>query len=190
MNNQENKSIVKRESAFVQKVFNQIAITNKLVATSERQNVIRLFIDYPIFFKNIISLNYPLTNFFINSYKDKLNWEQISLNENIKWSKDLIEKHEDKWYWKYLGQNRKIPLTYDLIYKYEQKWEWNWLSFNSSINWTEQMDYYLKKIDIEATTTYGFFFYASPVFPWSENIIRKYSNRWSWKNLSGCAHLP
>ncbi len=211
---EENK-LIKFESGVLQKVGNAIDITNKLVVLNERKKIIELFIDHPNLFIALFSKNYPLNNHQIDKYKDCWEWEYLSSNkgiswnenliekyenswewsalsniEELPWNEDLIEKYKEKWHWGNLSVNTKVNITLELISKYEDKWDWNYLCMSKSLIWSEVLEYYSYKFDMEKITSFGFFFYASPTFPWSEDIILKYLNRWNWESISSCMFLP
>ena len=42
-------------------------------------------------------------------FKDILNWQLLSTNENLPWSAEFIENFKDKWDWKKLSRNKSLP---------------------------------------------------------------------------------
>ena len=91
--------------------------------------------DFSLFI-DLISEYYPLDKSLIDKYQDRLDWQKLSINENIIWTNDLIESYLDKWYWGNtydedgyyepvripgLNTNFSFPWSVDLIKKYNDK---------------------------------------------------------------------
>ncbi len=143
----ENKSLIKKDSAFVQKVGNQIAITNKLLAISDEQKFVDFFVSHPEFFIDLISKYYSFDECMIEKYEDYLNFHNLSDNNNLHWTLRLIEKYENKWSWFWeneedsfysndyrkggLSLNKKLPWTIEFVNRYRDKWRWEYLAFFS-----------------------------------------------------------
>ena len=66
---------------------------------------------------------------FVRKYSDKINWEWISCNPNIRI--ETILKYPDKpWDWTGISRNQNI--TMDIIDKYPDKpWNWYGISYNT-----------------------------------------------------------
>ena len=105
--------------------------------------------DFSLFI-DLISEYYPLDKSLIDKYQDRLDWQKLSINENIIWTNDLIESYLDKWYWGNtydedgyyepvripgLNTNFSFPWSVDLIKKYNDKCDWNFISKNQNIIW-------------------------------------------------------
>lgn len=97
-----------------------------------------------------LSSTFSWTETLLDKYQDKVNWEEISENRNIRWTLPMIQKfqkkinwdrfseyadehvlteaiieaYKDKWNWHELSGNSDLPLTYDLLEKYADKWDW------------------------------------------------------------------
>ena len=57
------------------------------------------FINDSSLFIDLISEYYPLDKSLIDKYQDSLDWQKLSINENIIWTNDLIESYLGKWNW-------------------------------------------------------------------------------------------
>ena len=86
----------------------------------------------------------------LEKYKDKVDWNEISENSNIRWTVPMIQKFKsrinwesisenidektlteniletfkDKWNWHKLSSNERLSLSYDLLDKYADLWDW------------------------------------------------------------------
>jgi hypothetical protein len=86
----------------------------------------------------------------LEKYQDKVNWDEVSNNRNIRWTLPMIQKFQKKinwdkfseyadenvltepiidafkerWNWHELSGNRELPLTNDLLEKYADKLDW------------------------------------------------------------------
>jgi hypothetical protein len=117
----ENNGIIKYEGGLIKQVNNAISITNKLLASSERQKIIDLFIFHPVFFKKRIAAIYPLSDHLIEKYKDHWDWWSIGVNINININEEFINKYKEKLQWKYLGslgRQKKIKWSEEFIDRY------------------------------------------------------------------------
>ena len=79
-------------------------------------------------------------------FKNKWNWELLSVNKGISYTEEQIEKYKDLFTWdsgsrsnQNISSNTNLPWSVEFIKKYEQKWNWWTLSQNLGINWTEEM---------------------------------------------------
>ncbi|TRZ65911.1 hypothetical protein D4R20_01330 [bacterium] len=154
--------------------------------------------------------SYPLPQSLISKYKEIINWEVLSGNQNITWTDDLINQYANKLDWanaicknpsmpwsidfivKNLGKtlskneisgNRGIPWSYDLINRFKEQWNWHWLVANESIQWTERMfvDFNLFKFHISLVNGPNL---------WNIDFILKYKERFNWWDLSRNPYLP
>jgi hypothetical protein len=66
----------------------------------------------------LLSDNYPFTVEMLREFKDKLDWEKLSSNPNLKWSDELIEEFDCKWDWDRLVENKRITMSITILQKY------------------------------------------------------------------------
>ena len=64
----ENNNLIKYEGSLINHVANAIAITNRLLAVSERQKIITFLVEYPDFFVGFVSKYYPLNETLLAKY--------------------------------------------------------------------------------------------------------------------------
>ena len=112
-----------------------------------------------------------LKNVFIEQWiSRRMDSKNLSKNESLPWSNELLERFDDKWHWnnkknyeskdsKYiltkdinsLSTNEKLPWSEDFIEKYKDKWNWDMLSTNNGL-------------------------------PWSMHLLEKFEDQWVWFN--------
>jgi hypothetical protein len=97
-----------------------------------------------------LSESFAWSEAMLDKYQDKVNWDEICENRNIRWTIPMIQKFQKKinwdkfseyadenvltepiieafkerWNWHELSDNSDLPLTYDLLEKYADKWDW------------------------------------------------------------------
>lgn len=79
-------------------------------------------------------------------YKNKWNWDLLSVNNGVGFTEEQIERYQDLLTWdsgngsnQNIASNTNLPWSSELITKYKQKWHWWSLSQNPGVNWTEEM---------------------------------------------------
>lgn len=157
-----------------------------------RANCLDFLQKYPAYFRSQISIHYPLTRKQLSEFGDRLDWSLISLNENIQWSKDLIEEFQDKLDWYYLSQNPTAFKDVSLLNVFADKIDWKGtegqimdsIATNSGIFWDEELiERYEAMINFEKLS-------SNSNVPWSENLIDKYLDRWNLEELGGNLSVP
>ena len=97
-----------------------------------------------------LSEDFSWSEAMLEKYQDKVDWNEISENSNIRWTVPMIQKFKsrinwesisenidekimtesiletfkDKWNWHKLSSNERLPLSYDLLDKYADLWDW------------------------------------------------------------------
>jgi hypothetical protein len=209
----EDNKLIKFEINQLQKIGNAIAITNKLLGSSNRKIVADLFCQNPKFFFKTISWYYGLNHHLIHKYKEKWNFPLMSRNEEIVWSLEFIEKYENKWEWQFgLCYNKSIPWSPEIIEKYFDKWDWDSLARNKSLvekGWfknnygykiepettnrkfqeikmtSDEIDKYVEKFSWDRSVLS-----SGDRLPWSVELLEKYIDTWDWNTLSDNQWLP
>lgn len=61
----------------------------------------------------------------IQKFQKKINWDRFSeyADENVL-TEPSIEAFKERWNWHELSSNNDLPLTYDLLEKYAERWDW------------------------------------------------------------------
>lgn len=140
------------------------------------------------FFVNHIFEMYPITKKYIEKYKDKLDWERLSCNEHLKWSKRLIFKYRDYWDWECLSGNEALPWSDRLIIKFEDYWHWKekentWdccLAENESVKWSYKiLKKYPERID------WGMISERTELLNKYPKILLEFPNNLFWDSISG-----
>lgn len=120
-----------------------MAIENKILVRSKQRIIFNLALEHSDWFiKCLFSRNYPLSEYLIEKYKDKWDWNELSCNKFLPWSIELIEKYINEWNWIRLSYNQPLPWTTELIERFEDKWDWNsfaGLTYNESLPWTVEL---------------------------------------------------
>ena len=67
---------------------------------SSRSEILSFLLAHHEFFIRHLSGVYPLSPAFIEKYKDILNWDCLTSNEELPWSTDFFIRFEDHWIWR------------------------------------------------------------------------------------------
>ena len=88
---------------------------------------------------------------FLDKYKDKVNWEMISGNDDILWTSSMLERFKSLINWDELSEsgNQRTFTAYNLE-TYYNFWNWKSLSSNSNIRFSlELIDQFIDNWDWE-----------------------------------------
>ncbi len=100
-------------------------------------------------------------NYFVNRFKDSLNFQLLSLRTDINLSEKDISKYEKKgykWDWQALTQNTSIYYSLEFIVEHIDKpWNWKLLSSHPALNTQFVEDNKDKEWDWKLITTREFF---------------------------------
>jgi hypothetical protein len=82
----------------------------------------------------------------LDQFKEKWNWDLLSVNNGVGFSVEQIEKYKELLTWdsgtssnQNIASNTNLPWSVEFIKKYKYKWHWWSLSRNPGVNWTEEM---------------------------------------------------
>ena len=107
----------------------------------------------------------------------------LSRNEALLWSLELIEKYKNKWYWSNLSENKALPWSLELIEKYQDKWSFGLLSQNKFLPWTfELIEKYKDKWDWSSLS-------ANEGLPWTLELIEKFKENWTFECMLNCSGI-
>jgi len=149
----------------------------------------------------ILKWNIELIEKNIGTYGWK--WQDISSNENLSWSLELLERYEDKWNWYTLSNNQGIKWTKKIIDRFEDKLTFDCfiddyflqtyedygcsasgMSSNKNVQWTEELiENYDERLNWRKLS-------RNENLPWSIEFFQKHINKWDWSELSGNTNLP
>lgn len=156
-------------------------------------------------FKKEISANKHLRYLFEKSLKER-DFAVLCTNASLEWNIELIEKNKGNygWTWQDISGNEKLSWSLELLERFEDKWNWYSLSNNQSIKWTKKIidrfedklifDYYIDD-DWGLTMNEGYGFSSSGLSSnknvlWTEELIENYDERLNWRKLSRNENLP
>jgi len=119
-----------------------------------------------------LSSGFNWSEALLEKYQDKVNWDDISENRNIRWTipmiqkfqkkinweifsriadentltKSVIETFKDKWNWHNLSNNGSVPMTDELLEKYADRWDWEQIidSYSQSVYDRRAIEFYEK----------------------------------------------
>jgi hypothetical protein len=102
--------------ALVQAAGRQLGIAAQLNEDLERRRFVALLkrisakeaIDF-------LSREQPLDCDLIERFKDRWNWQRLSMNEVLPWSIKIIEQFKDRLDWRHLSGNIALPWSINLI---------------------------------------------------------------------------
>lgn len=76
----------------------------------------------------------------LEKYKDKVNWEYISGNNDIEWTSDMLEKFKELIDWRELSMTScETILTEDCLEQFKEYWDWSKLSGNEKLKLSYQL---------------------------------------------------
>ena len=91
-----------------------------------------------------LSSNFSWSEAMLEKYQDKVNWDEVTENRNIRWTTSMtesnIETFKERWNWHELSNNSDVPFTEELLEKYADKWDWEQI-----IDWYHDNSLYSKK---------------------------------------------
>ena len=89
----------------------------------------------------------------LEKYQDKVDWDEISENRNIRWTIPMIQKFQKRINWdKFSDYADEDTLTESVIETFKEKWNWHNLSNNGNVQLTDE-------------------------------LLEKYADRWDWEQI-------
>lgn len=87
-----------------------------------------------------LSGNFNWSETTLEKYQDKVDWDEISGNSNIRWTIPMIQKFQKKINWDRFSDNADEDiLTEKYLDAFKEKWNWHELSRNSNLVITEEL---------------------------------------------------
>ena len=134
---------------------------------------------------------------FIEEFKEKWDWLELSSNENLPWSDGLIKRFSPSWDWKSLCVNGKFwneEIIASLENELDQNYErWNHLLSNPHIQLSKGLIYKYKEKWFSAipfTGYHAYDVYENAALPWDEGFIELFKDKFNWYRLSESKILP
>lgn len=111
-------------------------MTNKLVNDFEKKK--QFFLSNENFFLQTVSIRFPFNQKQLTKYKNILCWNNVVLNEKIKWNTDIIDEFKEQIFTTNTSLadfhfNDALPWGIEFIERYEGLWDWYLLAQNSSV---------------------------------------------------------
>ena len=136
---------------------------------TEADRIVEHLLRHKEYAKEVISYAYPLNAEELRKYSEKLDWEYVSMNSNIKWTDALFKEVKDKIHISGLSHCNSFPWTEEFIDKHIEE-----LFYNI------EPDGEIEKSGLA----------YNKGLPWSENFIDKYAEHWDWVTLSSNERIP
>lgn len=127
----------------------------------------------------------------LEKYQDKVDWDQVSENNNIRWTIPMIQKFQKKINWDKLSDSADEDiLTEKYLEAFKEKWNWHNLSNNCRIDFTEELlEKFSDRWDWEALVdSYGCDLYSKKAIEFYEKYkeyipASKLQNTTLWRNI-------
>ena len=100
-----------------------------------------------------LSAYFPWNEQLLEKYQDKVDWNEVSDNDNMLWTASMLEKFKSRIDWDALSRGRhRCILTAGMFERFKAYWNWKELSSNSEV----ELDF---------------------------DLIDRFLDRWDWKEL-------
>ncbi len=120
----------------------------------------------------LLSLDSFLKNHMYFFKKSKYSFHNLTSNEGINWTADLIERYKDRWDWDRIYWNKSIPWSIELIDKYSDLLRWGYYEeYRKVEDLTEEQ----KKEKVSLGRSHSGLT-ENPALPWSIDFILYYEN--------------
>lgn len=87
-----------------------------------------------------LSEDFWWTEELLEKYREQVNWQKVSQNENIAWNTSMLEKFKNEIDWSELSERSSVWLfTMEHLERFKEYWNWSSLSESESINWSHPL---------------------------------------------------
>ena len=81
-----------------------------------------------------LSGSFAWTESLLEKYRGKLDWKEVSSNNDIRWTPSLLEKFKNAVDWKVLSECADEDLLQpEIVERFKDRWDWGALSDNSDL---------------------------------------------------------
>ena len=96
-----------------------------------------------------LSQDFQWSEQLLEKYADKVDWHEVSGNNNMLWTASMLEKFKKRIDWRELsGTGHQCLLNAEMLARFESYWDWHKLSDNSSLKMTcELLDKFIEHWD-------------------------------------------
>lgn len=117
----------------------------------------------------------------INKYQDRLNFNYLSMNDQVQWSEQLIDKYKDRWNWGNILTNFSIPWSLPMLKRYISYLDTSSYFFEENPVLTGQIEIieaYPELFTMHAICT-------NPKLPWREkDLLNRWKDNLDWQGLA------
>jgi|GEM_PF-2523815 len=185
---------------------NQLKIERERTKDKKNNNlsVVGFFNRNQEYALKLCSLNFTFSEALIERYRNIIDWDYLSSNENIIWSSELINKYLYKWNWQGLSSNKSLPWSLDFYERFEDKFSLLEMSTNPKVPWNKNifekltidefaLDYacysgnhhwVISFIEQVADIIIWESFCTNENINWSKDIVDRFSDKICWEELS------
>ena len=96
-----------------------------------------------------LSQDFQWSEQLLEKYADKVDWHEVSGNNQMLWTASMLEKFKKRIDWRELsGTSHQYLLNAEILARFEQYWDWHVLSDNSSLELSrELLDKFIERWD-------------------------------------------
>lgn len=81
-----------------------------------------------------LSSDYPWSEALLEKFKDKVDWEAVSSNQDVAWTVSMLESFKNRINWYELSRScSKSLFIPEIVEQFKDRWDWKELSGNSSL---------------------------------------------------------
>jgi len=155
-------------------------------------NIVSFLIHHPNCLSQLLSSYYPLTSAQIQNYRSFLDNNLLLNNTSIEWNSDILKQFKNKQDWEILSLNPSVFRDLNLIDEFYDFIHWDnhgdgaysTIANNYGIPWSSEIiNKYEKSWDYYQLS-------YNPYIPWTEDLIDRHLDEWDWQTLSGNEMLP
>lgn len=98
-----------------------------------------------------LSSGFPWSETLLEKHQNRVDWDKISSNNNIRWTIPMIVKFSKRINWKIFSENAdEEVLTSEVIEMFKDKWDWHALSGNLDLQLSySDLEKYADSLDWE-----------------------------------------
>lgn len=159
---------------------------------TNNKQIINYALKHPDTFISLVSLNYDFSSQQLAQFKEILDWNKVSANKEIQWSKDILHTNQYNLNWDILSANPSAFKNFELLSDFSDTVKWkgsvyaasDCISDNNGILWTEErIKKFAFKLNFEKLS-------ANTSVIWSEQLLDLFKNQWDWEELAANQSLP
>ncbi len=96
-----------------------------------------------------LSQDFQWSELLLEKYADKVDWHEVSGNNQMLWTVSMLEKFRSKIDWRELSSSsHQCIFAADMLARFEKYWDWRELSGNSNLELTcELLDRFIDRWD-------------------------------------------